>query len=365
MWRTHLFATLNFLLILRKGAAFNPCDDGNHFLLPNAGWRGTACKRTRDTSICDRYVETGANKWYKVLGHDDKSPRKMAEEIAEMFHCGTDYPLYLPNGSHPTSDGIIVTRNACLHVGADKCKELYAVQILKCGTFFLYNLSRPNSCDIAYCFGENETCSKPDPCEEKNRLTLLVSGDRSTSCKDQSLKLCDSVLRSSWYRPMKNSIDVKMASSCVERHSCGTEEPIWLKGAEPTLADKTVDMKACVTVGKSGACSCDMEIDIQVRNCSSYLVYNLSSTPSCPQRYCFGHTGQCHENVYDSNSMWKEPSKIVLISLAMVIVLALLVILGFMIHKNIFRPVLKVNVQPSIKEKDNSDANLDDIIKPK
>lgn len=59
-------------------------------------------------------------------------------------------------------------------------------------------------------------------------------------------------------------------------------------GAEPTLADKTVDMKACVTVGKSGACSCDMEIDIQVRNCSSYLVYNLSSTPSCPQRYCFG-----------------------------------------------------------------------------
>lgn len=59
-------------------------------------------------------------------------------------------------------------------------------------------------------------------------------------------------------------------------------------GAEPTLADKTVDMKACVTVAKSGACSCDMEIDIQVRNCSSYLVYNLSSTPSCPQRYCFG-----------------------------------------------------------------------------
>lgn len=59
-------------------------------------------------------------------------------------------------------------------------------------------------------------------------------------------------------------------------------------GAEPTLGDKTVHMKACVTVGKSGACSCDMEIDIQVRNCSSYLVYNLSSTPSCPQRYCFG-----------------------------------------------------------------------------
>lgn len=170
---------------------------------------------------------------------------------------------------------------------------------MKCGTFFLYNLSRPNTCDIAYCFGklyiwivkkcmfllnsdpvinccfiiqtgENEICSKPgkftiiwcmfndkqaycveikkiilvdwflkyiyckiynsDPCNKENRLILPVSGDRSTSCKDQSLKLCDSVLRNSWYRPMKNNVDVKMASSCVDRHSCGTEQPIWLKG---------------------------------------------------------------------------------------------------------------------------------------
>lgn len=67
------------------GAAFDPCDDENHFLLPNAGWKGTACKRTRDTSICDRYVLTGVNKWYKVLGHDDKVPRKMAEDVAGMF----------------------------------------------------------------------------------------------------------------------------------------------------------------------------------------------------------------------------------------------------------------------------------------
>lgn len=128
---------------------------------------------------------------------------------------------------------------------------------------------------INYCFiiqtGENEICSKPgkfniiccifnhkkancvgnkkkgyfvhwipidiyckifnsDPCKEENRLILPVSGDRSTSCKDESLKLCDSVLRNSWYRPMKSNVDVKMASSCVERHSCGTEQPIWLKG---------------------------------------------------------------------------------------------------------------------------------------
>ncbi|XP_062621128.1 uromodulin-like [Saccostrea cucullata] len=289
-----LLAVLYVLIEIDKGAFVNPCDEENHSILPNGGWRGTACKRTREKSICDRYIETGKNKWYKVLGHDDKLPRKMAEGPVRMFYCGTNYPLYLPKGSHPTTDGTIVTKNACMHAGSDVCKKQYPVQILKCGTFYLYNLSRPDSCDVAYCFGENLECSKPDPCEEKNRLNLPVSGDRSTSCQEKSLKLCDSVLRNSWYRPMNGNVDVKMPTSCVERNSCGTEAPIWLNGLGPSLTDKTVDMKACVNLGKTNKCSCDREIDIQVRNCSSFLVYNLTSTPNCPERYCFGNTGECH-----------------------------------------------------------------------
>lgn len=83
-----------------KDAFENPCDDGNHSILPNSGLRGTACKRTDDKSICDRYVSTGPNNWYKVLGYDDRVPRKMAEGLAKMFYCGTDYPLYLPKGEN-------------------------------------------------------------------------------------------------------------------------------------------------------------------------------------------------------------------------------------------------------------------------
>ena len=69
-----------------------------------------------------------------------------------------------------------------------------------------------------------------DPCEEKNRLVLHVSSDRSTSCRDKSLRFCDSRLQQNWYKPMMGSAHVKMASSCVERDSCGTEAPIWLNG---------------------------------------------------------------------------------------------------------------------------------------
>ena len=87
-WDNHQFS----------GESIDHCLEGNHLILPNTGKRGTLCKRTADVSICDRYIDIGRDKWYKVLGHDDTVPRKMAEGSAKMFHCGTDYPIYLPNG---------------------------------------------------------------------------------------------------------------------------------------------------------------------------------------------------------------------------------------------------------------------------
>lgn len=79
-----------------------------------------------------------------------------------------------------------------------------------------------------------------DPCEEANRLILHVSGDRSTRCRDKSLRHCDSKLQQNWYRPMMGSADVKMATSCVERDSCGTESPIWLNGKKGSLSTCTM-----------------------------------------------------------------------------------------------------------------------------
>nr|XP_022298867.1 uncharacterized protein LOC111107801 isoform X1 [Crassostrea virginica] len=361
MWKVGLLvvAVLHSLQICES---IDHCLEGNHLILPNTGKRGTLCKRTADVSICDRYIDIGRDKWYKVLGHDDTVPRKMAEGSAKMFHCGTDYPIYLPNGSHPTTSGTVVTRNACMLAGSNICKEQYPVQIMHCGTFFLYNLSRPNSCDIAYCFGDNMECSKPDPCEEANRLILHVSGDRSTRCRDKSLRHCDSKLQQNWYRPMMGSADVKMATSCVERDSCGTESPIWLNGLEPSLADKTVDMKACVNFGRTSMCSCDEEIDIQVRNCSSYLVYNLNATSKCPQRYCFGNSGNC-----DVAATAKEYPvwQIVLILLAAIAVLAvILCVFTYILIKKIFRSPSKVQSINSTKENDVC-TNVQMVLKPK
>lgn len=175
----------------------SPCDNGNHYFLRKGGWRGTKCSSTATESMCDRYILR--NTWYKVIGHDDVEPRKMAVGPVDMFMCGTDYPLYLVNGNspinvcqfsiaflissfylfllfpdvklfhklkwfllsdtHPVVDGTVTTTKVCMRDRTNPCVKQYEVQILKCESFYLYNLSRPDTCDIAYCFGKIFSCS--------------------------------------------------------------------------------------------------------------------------------------------------------------------------------------------------------------
>lgn len=62
--------------------------------------------------------------------------------------------MFLVSETHPTVDGTVVTTNVCMRDGSNPCVKQYEIQILKCESFYLYNLSRPETCDIAYCFGK-------------------------------------------------------------------------------------------------------------------------------------------------------------------------------------------------------------------
>nr|XP_022297908.1 uncharacterized protein LOC111107161 [Crassostrea virginica] len=347
------------LAILDSTKGFNPCEEGNHYVLHKAGWRGTTCARTTSDSICDRYIFS--NIWYKAIGHDDLEPRKLAVGPVDMFLCGTDYPLYLLNDTHPTVDGDIETTQVCMRDGSNPCAKQYEIQILSCGSFFLYNLSRPDTCDIAYCFGENMACPKPDPCDSANYEIFPVTEDRSTSCQNKELQLCDSGLEEKWYRPVKQNHDVRMPTTCVPQNRCGTRSPIWLNGNEPTIDDKTTNMKACVNTGITETCSCNKQIDIQIRNCSSFFVYNLTATSSCPERYCFGDTGNCKTMATNGNvqskSLFEEPTNIVYICLAIGVVLAFLVFLTCMIYKKHLLNV-KVESKTEIQHKGEKEEKI-------
>lgn len=62
--------------------------------------------------------------------------------------------MLLLSETHPLVDGTVATTKVCMRDGSNPCVKQNEIQILKCGSFYLYNLTRPETCDIAYCFGK-------------------------------------------------------------------------------------------------------------------------------------------------------------------------------------------------------------------
>ena len=78
-----------------------------------------------------------------------------------------------------------------------------------------------------------------------------------------------------------------MTTTCPSQYQCNTDSSGWLDGAHPEVTGGIVTRQVCFTNG--GRC-CALKTQIQVRNCSKYIVYYLHSTPfvgvSVFQRYC-------------------------------------------------------------------------------
>ncbi|XP_072798192.1 uromodulin isoform X1 [Vicugna pacos] len=79
------------------------------------------------------------------------------------------------NGTHPSSDEGIVSRTACAHWSGDCCLWDAPVQVKACdGGYFVYNLTAPPECHLAYCTdpssveGTCEECSIDEECRSDN-----------------------------------------------------------------------------------------------------------------------------------------------------------------------------------------------------
>ncbi|KAL9960533.1 hypothetical protein ACROYT_G034005 [Oculina patagonica] len=78
-----------------------------------------------------------------------------------------------------------------------------------------------------------------------------------------------------------------MPDKCVLMYRCGAENPGWLPGVHPSVAEGVVTRKVCY--GDNYNC-CQWSNNIKVKNCSSYYVYELQKPPGCKLRYC-GNAG--------------------------------------------------------------------------
>ena len=119
-----------------------------------------------------------------------------------------------------------------------------------------------------------------DPCYHYKNLS---DANRKISYATPiNLELCDNQLPSGWYR-FVGAAGTKMPTTRVPAFRCGTDWSGWLDGAHPTVEDGEVPRKVCFSAHSSG---CKDTRRIDVKNCSSYYIYQLVPPSFCPSRFC-------------------------------------------------------------------------------
>ena len=74
-----------------------------------------------------------------------------------------------------------------------------------------------------------------------------------------------------------------MVDNCIQVHRCTTDITGWLKGGHPTFKDGIVDRKACFHGWEN---CCYRIVQIRVRECQGFYVYELNPSPEGRYRYC-------------------------------------------------------------------------------
>ena len=116
-----------------------------------------------------------------------------------------------------------------------------------------------------------------DVCRHYKNLT---DADRKYDYKTQNDK-CDEKLNG-WYR-FQGAAGARMVTTCPPKNRCDASFPAWLNEDHPTVAEGKVQRKVCVHRFEN---CCDVSVNIEVKNCSSYYIYKLKYLGVCDTRYC-------------------------------------------------------------------------------
>jgi len=120
--------------------------------------------------------------------------------------------------------------------------------------------------------------------------TVLSEADRAQGqivTNDSNYRCDRDDLVPGWYR-FQEDAGYQMADRCVPMNHCGTEQPGWLSGSHPTVAEGVVTRKVCYEgrIFDWYSSCCFYSNNIRVRNCGAFFVYELQKPPICSLRYC-------------------------------------------------------------------------------
>ena len=96
------------------------------------------------SELCDKQLSEG---WYRFVG---ASGTKMPTTRVPAYRCGTDWSGWL-DGAHPTVEDGVVRRKVCFSDRSTGCKSMKATTVKNCGSYFIYKLQQPPTCNSRYC----------------------------------------------------------------------------------------------------------------------------------------------------------------------------------------------------------------------
>ena len=73
----------------------------------------------------------------------------MATSCVRRYRCGGGASGWM-NGSHPTVADGKVARKVCYSWGRC-CSWSNNIEVVNCGQYYIYKLSKPPTCDLRYC----------------------------------------------------------------------------------------------------------------------------------------------------------------------------------------------------------------------
>ena len=133
------------------------CSSSSYTVL-NDDWRKIDYYNRGDKSYhCDRDITKG---WYRLQGAAGNrlptSPAPNGTPSSSRMYCGTHATAYITGGEHPTPEEGIVSRGVCFEWSSDTCWKSKSLKVAACygdddDVYYVYELSPPGNCQLAYC----------------------------------------------------------------------------------------------------------------------------------------------------------------------------------------------------------------------
>ncbi|XP_056312012.1 adhesion G protein-coupled receptor E3-like [Danio aesculapii] len=280
-------STSTFSLV--KATDANLTDPCNNYTVLNDSWRSV--NNTNNANTCDASVFWSG--WYRLFINGLSA--HIPDTCVAVSSCGTSFPLWI-RGGHPTVKNGIVTRDVCGNALGYCCfYGSYPIRVKACPeNYYVYELLGPTACNLAYCADVGSVIISstaatpliitPDPCY--NYTVLNDSWRANSSQPSKPVTMCDqSVPWRGWYRLFINNLNAQIPDTCVEKYSCGTDYPMWIRGGHPTVEDEVVTRDVCVHA--YNYCCYMGSYPVRIKACpGNYYVYELLRPTDCNLAYC-------------------------------------------------------------------------------